>query len=308
MVSRAKITAYNDFIFQYARRWSELFPNKALKPVLHAALHVGDFMDLFGPVQAYSSPFYERYINFFHRINTNKKVGQLELTLMKTATHAGHLRALMVDDTSLREAVLEMINTMDAIDREDMCGYRLANLLDPTLPDYMIGLNAAPMDLSDDVYTMIGVTYGTSTSPTFKNSNIVFCTPSDRDALIPATIREIYQVSLSLDREPTCKDFYFLVQALKPIDLASDPYRKYGFASGFLCKRELAPEAQILHISQIVSHSAITPIDDGIYRGLVHVLPVDRLMLSFSMDDESGRPDVEVDELVERTNLLNLMG
>ncbi|KAG6912136.1 hypothetical protein DXG01_017117, partial [Tephrocybe rancida] len=61
----------------------------------------------------------------------------------------------MADDTSLREAVLEMINTMDAIDREDARGYRLANLLDPTSPDYMIGSNAAPMDLSDDVLQSI---------------------------------------------------------------------------------------------------------------------------------------------------------
>ncbi|KAG6914861.1 hypothetical protein DXG01_014869 [Tephrocybe rancida] len=76
VVSQEKITAYNDCIFRYTRRWPELFPNEALKPMLHAALHVGDFMDLFGPVQAYSSPFYERYINFFHCINTNKKIGK----------------------------------------------------------------------------------------------------------------------------------------------------------------------------------------------------------------------------------------
>ncbi|KAG6915164.1 hypothetical protein DXG01_012945, partial [Tephrocybe rancida] len=230
---------------------------------------------------------------------------QLELTLMKTATRAGHLCALMADDTNLREAVLEMVGTMDAIDREDAWGYCLANLLDPTSPDYVIGSNAAPVDLPNDILENIhtyvttlhsdheiclvrqalsinsistkGVTYGTSTSPTFKNSNIVFCTPSDRDTLIPTTVCEIYQVSLVLDQEPTHKDFYFLVQEFKPIDPTSDPYQEYGFAGEFLCKRELAPEAQILHISQIISHSAITPIDDGTYRSLLHVLPVDRV-------------------------------
>jgi hypothetical protein len=71
VTSQRKIEAYNELIFRYARRCTDLFPDEDLKPTLHAALHMGDIMDLFGPVHAYSSPFYERYINFFHRVNTN---------------------------------------------------------------------------------------------------------------------------------------------------------------------------------------------------------------------------------------------
>jgi len=74
--SRNQIKAYNQLIFCYATRHSTLFPDVLLKPVLHAALHIGDMLDRFGPLHAISAPFYERYINFFHRLNTNQKIGR----------------------------------------------------------------------------------------------------------------------------------------------------------------------------------------------------------------------------------------
>lgn len=73
--SRNQIEAYNDYIFRYAEGLKALFPSHALRPVLHASLHLGDIMELFGPVHARSAPFYERFINFLHRVNTNGKMG-----------------------------------------------------------------------------------------------------------------------------------------------------------------------------------------------------------------------------------------
>ena len=73
--SKNQVQAYNYHIFEYARNWSRLFPDETLKPVLHAALHIGDVLDRFGPVHAINSAFYERYINFFHQLKTNKKIG-----------------------------------------------------------------------------------------------------------------------------------------------------------------------------------------------------------------------------------------
>ena len=74
--SQNQIKAYNRLILRYATRHSTLFPDVSLKPVLHAALHIGDMLDRFGPLHAISAPFYERYINFFHRLNTNQKIGR----------------------------------------------------------------------------------------------------------------------------------------------------------------------------------------------------------------------------------------
>ena len=74
--SRNQIKAYSQLILRYATDHSTLFPDMSLKPVLHAALHIGDMLDRFGPLHAISAPFYERYINFFHRLNTNQKIGR----------------------------------------------------------------------------------------------------------------------------------------------------------------------------------------------------------------------------------------
>ncbi|KAG6905108.1 hypothetical protein DXG01_004830 [Tephrocybe rancida] len=164
VTSQSKIAVYNRPIFRYAKCWHELFPDEDLKPVIYAVLHIGDIMELFGPVHTYSSPFYKRYINFFHRINTNKKLGRLESTFMKMSTRAANLCALLLDDVALRESVVSTISKMEQIKCEDACGYRLANLLDPSLPDYVMDTNALLIELSDDVlrplHEIIATFYG----------------------------------------------------------------------------------------------------------------------------------------------------
>jgi hypothetical protein len=71
-----QIRAYNQNIFRYVEDIKDLFPYNKLKPVAHAALHIGDGLELFGPSHAHSAPFYERYINFLHRVKTNGKIGR----------------------------------------------------------------------------------------------------------------------------------------------------------------------------------------------------------------------------------------
>jgi len=82
IMSQQQIKAYDDCIRRYASCCKELYPNETLKPVLHTALHIGQILDLFSPVHAISAPFYERYINFFHHMNTNKKLGMQQPPLV----------------------------------------------------------------------------------------------------------------------------------------------------------------------------------------------------------------------------------
>lgn len=77
--SMNQIKSYNIHIFRYVQGIKTLFPTHKLKPNAHAALHIGDIMELFGPVQSHSTPFYERYINFLHRVNTNSKMGKYSI-------------------------------------------------------------------------------------------------------------------------------------------------------------------------------------------------------------------------------------
>jgi len=67
--------AYNFHIFRYVGGLRRLFPDQNLKPVHHAALHIGHLIELFGPLHSRSANFYERYIKFLHRMNINLKPG-----------------------------------------------------------------------------------------------------------------------------------------------------------------------------------------------------------------------------------------
>jgi hypothetical protein len=73
--SKNQIQAYKYHIFRYIKGLKVLFPDQHLKPIHHAALHIGDILQLFGPVHSHSAPFYECHIKFLHRINTNLKLG-----------------------------------------------------------------------------------------------------------------------------------------------------------------------------------------------------------------------------------------
>ncbi|KDR66687.1 hypothetical protein GALMADRAFT_80542, partial [Galerina marginata CBS 339.88] len=70
-----QIQEYNEYITRYVGNIRRLYPDQQLKPTHHASLHIGDMLGLFGPNHSHSGPHYERYINFFHRINTNSKLG-----------------------------------------------------------------------------------------------------------------------------------------------------------------------------------------------------------------------------------------
>lgn len=74
--SSAHIQKYEEFIFAYTQGVLDLYPDYSILPSHHAGLHIGDMLRYFGPKHSHDSPFYERYIHFFHRINTNHKLGK----------------------------------------------------------------------------------------------------------------------------------------------------------------------------------------------------------------------------------------
>ena len=74
------VEKYNEHIQRYVSQITTLFPDRKLVANHHAALHIGDVLGNFGPVHSHSAQFFERYINFFHQINTNQKIGACMLT------------------------------------------------------------------------------------------------------------------------------------------------------------------------------------------------------------------------------------
>jgi hypothetical protein len=79
-------------------------------------------------------------------------------------------------------------------------------------------------------------------------------------------------------------------------------YRRFGFAGGFLCRRELAPPI-VIDPSSIISHIAVTPLLIKEHK-VLHILPMDRVCLfstfrtkrlMISRTAHAGRPYGELD-------------
>lgn len=326
--SADQIKAYNEAMTRHIKGLQILFPNAKLRPSHHAALHIGDILDLFGPVHSHSAPFFERYINFLHRVNTNNKLGillfrvradttptnivylgEMEATFMKAAARYANLTAILADDEEIRQTVLETVTTMEAIAKEDVRGFRLASILDPSQADFTVdSKEARPIQLSGDEFELFkgcikrvapstspdpspnvlavdeisirGVCYSTATSRKSRDSGIMFRSHDSED-LRPGVIKTIFQPAdhpkfyLSTKH----KGFHLVVHEyprMEPSNERVDPYLEFGFAAGFLCQKN-PTTMHVLELSQIVSHFALTEFSDQDYKHYIHALPVDRV-------------------------------
>ena len=320
--SKNQVRAYNFHISRYASALPTLFPDVSIKPTVHAALHLGDIMDLFGPVHSHSAPFYERYIYFLQQLNTNKKLGayplhinlyavadlslspgELETTFMKVSSRTANLRAILADDDVVCQNVMELVKSIKAIEQEDIRGFRLASMLDPTLPDYADS-SLVPFTLSGEPYQLLcgilsnplngnpvcphaeafslnriarhGVSYGTCASPSFRDSSIIFrgssgVSPHAHDLHKTGRIEKIFQHVYQ-----GIKTFYMVVREYQRINPSIDPYVKFGFAGGYLCEKV----PRLLHLillEQVVSHFALTNMRSNGQKHLIHALPIDRV-------------------------------
>jgi hypothetical protein len=143
-----QIKQYNALIFRYSQGVRELFPDYNILPSHHAALHIGEMLERFGPKHAHDSPHYERFIKFFRRMKTNNKIGEkqcedffqtlisclgdLEGTLLRTSVRCANSLALVSDQPALASHAKSMMARMDAINQERLRGFRLAEFLDPS--------------------------------------------------------------------------------------------------------------------------------------------------------------------------------
>lgn len=72
-------TRIDDYAFHmhsYLSGLLELYPNTALSPYQHLALHIPHFLEGFGPVQAWRCFSFERYNYLLQNIPTNMKFGE----------------------------------------------------------------------------------------------------------------------------------------------------------------------------------------------------------------------------------------
>jgi len=67
----------------YLNILKELYPKLAWRPKHHAALHIGPFLLLFGPMHGWWMFVFERIIGLLQKINTNYKLGALNNLILR---------------------------------------------------------------------------------------------------------------------------------------------------------------------------------------------------------------------------------
>jgi len=232
--------------------------------------------------------------------------GELEATLLKGAIRNANLLALISDDTSVRESVLELMETLEAIQAEDIRGFRLATILNPTTPEFPSNSKrkhgvrgildnhyfTSFLDLHQTSSHQIvnevlffqeisynGVCYGTHSSSHFRNSAISFnphLTVQGTEETKVGIIEAIFEHNLgSTVGGPTSGNHFLVVRQHNPINRPDldDPYRCFGFAAGFLCEQKHFGTL-VIGLSQVVSHFVLTPMEE---IDAIHVLPIDRV-------------------------------
>jgi hypothetical protein len=72
---------YMKCMVAYLNILKELYPNLAWRPNHHAALHIGRFLLLFGPMHGWWMFVFERVIGMLQKTNTSHKIGELSLVM-----------------------------------------------------------------------------------------------------------------------------------------------------------------------------------------------------------------------------------
>jgi len=200
------------------------------------------------------------------------------------------------------------METLEAIQNEDIRGFRLATTLDLTMPElpsntqlkhgvhgvlddqqFELFLNLCPADRLSHLVNKVlffeeisynGVCYG-SRPLHFRNSTIMFrCPQQGAQGPQAGVIEAIFKHSLEAPFESQGAEGYFLaVRCYASINRPNfeDPYRSFGFATGFLCEKTPV-EMQVIILSQVVSHFVLTPLDE---IDAIHALPMDRVSVTF---------------------------
>lgn len=238
-------------------------------------------------------------------LTLNCDSGQLESTLLRTASRNSNLLAILDDDETLRIAVKELLAALKSIQTEDLRGSQLSAVLNHSQDFRISALKGTRQALSSDYFNHLssflrslgqidivnevlsfeqisfrGVCYGTHQSPHFCDSGVIFevagspLSEHTQGSNRAGRIESIFEYECWVAGELVKKMLVFVKEYL-PVQRPAfqDPYPKYGFAAGFLCEGQ-ANRLCLIELSQIVSHFALTTFPD---EGLIHVMPVDRV-------------------------------
>jgi hypothetical protein len=79
-MTKSRAEKYRQYIISYVRDLATLHPEQGYRPNHHMAIHIYDFLLLFGPVRSWWCFPFERLIGQLQRLHTNHKFGMLSIS------------------------------------------------------------------------------------------------------------------------------------------------------------------------------------------------------------------------------------
>ncbi|KAJ6567785.1 hypothetical protein B0H10DRAFT_2356873, partial [Mycena sp. CBHHK59/15] len=88
------IDAYEKEILSYLSELLTLYPGAQIELYQHLAMHFGDLLKRWGPTHSWRCFAFERYNGLLQKINTSKKFGEMEASMLRTFCRRQNLTAL----------------------------------------------------------------------------------------------------------------------------------------------------------------------------------------------------------------------
>ncbi|KAG2746171.1 hypothetical protein P692DRAFT_201867965 [Suillus brevipes Sb2] len=266
-MTAARAQAYHGYIVAWIRDLRVLHPHAPHRTNGHMALHVWDYLQLFGPVRSWWCFPYERLIGQLQRLpinhifgdsftffsyepsNTSSDKGQQESTLLSSHIKAAKLKhwlnrpscpPVFRDVKSLFDRFVSP--TVDAI---------IEDSLVPTTPNEDIPADLQSLIKVKRAVLHARVTYKgsiyTRESTHVGNSLVLYYPDGVTHTQIPGTIRYIFRTKDGLG---------FAVQRHLPLHSYPDPFRHYPYFPAQLHSSSLADHLEVVRPEWVVSHFA----------------------------------------------------
>ena len=282
---------YAQYMHSYLANLLELYPERSLLPNHHAALHIPEFLLLFGPSPGWWMFPYERLIGRLQAINTNNKMGkipcslfqslsaytgQLESTMMRSFCAGTNLKAYLHREDcapvlkmslSILDPVLQKqefqnerydstwvspVDKKDALSSETHAAFMHANQQLHKLQQPLL------LEESRRVEGLVinGLRF-TSRSHLARDSAVLF-QPLDSQALVPGYVDSIR----------VCKsgEHWVTVRRLLPLStpLPTNPFNEYPEFGAEFSSDKLSSSVEVIPISQPIYHCASQPWSKGV--------------------------------------------
>jgi hypothetical protein len=217
----------------------------------HMAVHLYDFLILFGPVRSWWTFPFERLIGHLQRLPRNEHFGQLEGTLMRTIIRAGNLKRWLRTPECpeiLRQCRILFDRAFDIHDNSDVEDEDTASSLVTTPADLRLLINVEKVTLQARLHHG-NVIYARST--THMGNSLIHFYPvgSTSSHAVPGSIVYIFST-------PNCPPSFAVRRQLPLSDGTLDPFRHYPHFPAQLYSSSLATNLELVQVDWVMAHFA----------------------------------------------------